>query len=104
MVFALRCPSEHSVGELLFTLQSTSERSVGELLFVLLYLSEQSVGELLLTLRYPSEQLVGVFHFFPMLNWNSFGGSSRWFLKRSSQLSGSLFVIGRVASLVFSSS
>ena len=45
------------------------------------------------TLRSTSEQSVSVFHYFPMLNWNSSGGSSRWFLKRSSQFSQSLFVI-----------
>ena len=94
LLFALQSPSEHLVGELLLTLRSTSESSVGDLLFTLRSTSEQSVGDLLLTLRSSSEQSVGVFHFFPMLNWNSFGGSSRLFLKISSQLYGSFFLLG----------
>ena len=50
----------------------------------------------------PTDCSEGVFHCFLMLNWNSFGGSSQWFLKSLSQLFGSLFVIVRVASSVFS--
>ena len=104
LLFTFWSPSEQSVGELLFTLCSPSEQSVSELLFILRSPSENSVGELLFTLWSPSELSVGVFHYFPILNWNSFGESSQWFLKRSPQLSRSFFVIGRFASLVFSSS
>ena len=103
-LFTLRSPSFWSVGELFFTLRYPSIWSVGELLFTLWFPSECLVGELLFTLRYPSERSVGVFHCFPMLNYNSSGGSSRWFLKRFSQLSGSLFVILGVVVVVKSSS
>ena len=62
----------------MFTLRSTSERSICDMLFTLRSLSERSVG---------------VFYCFPMLNWNSSGGTSLWFLKRFPKLSGILFVI-----------
>ena len=103
LLFNLRSPYELSVGELIFSLRSPYERSVGELLFTLQFTSERSVGELLFTLQSPSERSVRIFHCLHMLNWNSSGGSSRWFLKRSSQLSGSLFVILAVVVLKSSS-
>ena len=109
LLFTLWYPSEQSVGELLFTLRSPSERSVGELFFTSRFPSEQSVGELFFTLRSPyepsvgellltlqssSEHSVGVFHCSPMLNWNSFGGSSRWFLKRLTNYLGVCLLLG----------
>ena len=103
-MFTLLSPSEQSVGEFFFTLRSFYERTVGDLLCTFQSSYEESVGESFFTLRSPYEQSVGVFHCFPVLNCNSSGGSSQWFLKISSQLSESFFAIGWVASYVFSSS
>ena len=93
LFFTLRYDSERSVGELLFTLWSPYERSIGELLFTLQSPYEQSVDGLLFTFWSPSERSVEVFHCFPVLDCSSSGGSSRWFLKRSPQFSGSFFAI-----------
>ena len=104
LLFILRYPSEQSVGELLFTLWSPSERSVCEFMFTLRSPSEHSVGELLLTLRSPFEQSVGGFHFSSYAELELLWWQFTMVFENIVPIFWDLFVIGQVASSVFSNS